>query len=207
MSALSVAIVAIVERVQAEAGNLNSLDAVAGDGDLGVTMDLAARAVLEVLPSIEDQPLSAVLTACGTAIARKAPSTGGTLLATGLLRAGRCAADHVAPDGFMLVGAIEAAANGIAERGGATAGSKTMLDALLPALAAAKSAAASHASIAEILASAQVAAQRGVEATKAMRPQFGRAGWLADRSMGHPDAGARLVEILFEAMAVQAALY
>jgi hypothetical protein len=34
-----------------------------------------------------------------------------------------------------------------------------------------------------------------------MDPKHGRAGWLAERSAGHEDAGARLVAIAFTAAA------
>ena len=34
-----------------------------------------------------------------------------------------------------------------------------------------------------------------------MQPKFGRAGWLQERSMGHEDAGARMIAILFDALA------
>src|SRR3954465_4362806 len=76
----------------AGAATLNQLDAVAGDGDLGVTVTAAANALLAILPEVaalEAQDMAAALRRCGSEVARKAPSTCGTLLATGLLRAAR----------------------------------------------------------------------------------------------------------------------
>ncbi len=74
-----------IERVAAEirgrADDHNRLDSAAGDGDLGVTLTLAAAAVIEILPGLEGRSPQEILQACGRAIARKAPSTSGTLLA------------------------------------------------------------------------------------------------------------------------------
>ena len=37
---------------------LNRLDGFAGDGDFGVTMSIAAEAVIDLLPSLDEQPLA-----------------------------------------------------------------------------------------------------------------------------------------------------
>lgn len=192
--------VAAAEAVLAAADELNRLDAQAGDGDLGVTMATAARTVMDLLPSLDGQPPAAVLRACGAGIAQRAPSTSGTLLATALLRAARALGTgaQLEPAG-ALANALEAACAGIAERGKAEPGSKTMLDALVPAAQAA--AAAAGGSLESALAAATAAAEAGARATVSMRPRHGRAGWLAERSAGHEDAGARLVAIILGAAA------
>jgi dihydroxyacetone kinase len=191
----------VAEEVVASAALLNELDAQAGDGDLGVTMTTAARVVLNLLPSLEGQAAADVLRACGVAVAREAPSTSGTLVATGLLRAGRAAAEATGEGAFALVAALEAARAGIQERGKADLGSKTMLDALAPAVHAARLAGDDHKGIEAALAAAAEAAERGTRSTASMQPRHGRAGWLADRSAGHEDAGARLVAIMLAAAA------
>src|SRR4051794_18447891 len=90
--------------VQAAQADLNRLDGVAGDGDLGATMATGAAALLMLLPELETQDLAAALRRCGGELARKAPSTCGTLLATAALRAGAAAAQEVldASDGARL---------------------------------------------------------------------------------------------------------
>lgn len=194
------------EAVLNAADELNRLDAQAGDGDLGVTMATAARAVQSVLPTVWDQAPPELLRACGSAIAQKAPSTAGTLVATGLLRAARALAAPGAPEGAAAVAmALESAGSGIAERGKAELGSKTMLDSLAPAAAAAAVAAAAGHGVEAVLESASAAAETGAAATAGMRPRHGRAGWLAERSAGHEDAGARLVAIAMHAAAASVA--
>ena len=71
--------------LESHADELGRLDAEAGDGDLGVTATNAAAAILDVLSSFDGNDLADLLSECGTAVSRKAPSTAGTLLATGLL--------------------------------------------------------------------------------------------------------------------------
>jgi len=194
MSVLTAVIADVCQAVRARADELNMLDGHAGDGDLGVTMTIAATSVEEVLPTLESLDASTVLRECGTTIARNAPSTSGTLVATGLLRAGAALGADPAAN---LASCLSAAQQGIAERGGAELGSKTMLDALAPAA----DACTGDADFAVAAVHAAAAAAEGARATMAMTPEHGRAGWLAERSMGHEDAGARLIVVILEAIA------
>jgi dihydroxyacetone kinase len=170
-------------------------------------MRTASTILLAQLSELENVPIADALKASGLALARGVPSTAGTLVATGLLRAGAAAAaqpDDDRPPPATLAWLLEAACAGIAERGGAAVGSKTMLDALVPASAAVKRSAAAGEPIEAALAHAAAAAEEGARATTSMRAVHGRAGWLADRSAGHEDAGARLVAIAFRAAATAA---
>jgi dihydroxyacetone kinase len=192
---------AVAREVVAGAPMLNELDAKAGDGDLGVTMATAARIVTDLLPDLEHRTVADVLKTCGAAIARGAPSTSGTLVATGLLRAARVAGEGNSDAVSVLAQALDAALAGIQERGKAEVGSKTMLDALVPAVAAVRLAGDNGASMESAIAAAAAAAEKGAGSTTSMQPCHGRAGWLADRSAGHEDAGARLVAIMLAAAA------
>ena len=194
MNAVSTALRASAEAVLERADDLNRLDAQAGDGDLGVTMASAATVVIELLPELDEKSLPDVLRSCGAALATKTPSTAGTLVATGLLRAARAAGEEGDP-ADLTARLLDAARAGIAERGKAEVGSKTMLDALAPAAEAASAAAARGEDARGQLAAAAEAAETGARATVDMRPRHGRAGWLAERSAGHEDGGARMVAI------------
>jgi dihydroxyacetone kinase len=197
---------AVVGAVAGAAEELNRLDSVAGDGDLGVTMTQAAGALTAILPELEGQDLAAQLRRCGGELARKAPSTSGTLVATGFLRAARAAGEAGgAPGGqpggdtARLARLLGAAQQGIQERGKAAPGDRTLLDALAPAVAALEAAGKEGAGVATALARAAQAAHEGAEATRTMRAKVGRAGWLADRAAGHVDAGAYLVALVLDA--------
>lgn len=196
MTSFLVVLRAVAEEVESRADELNRLDAEAGDGDLGVTARHAAAAILRLLPDLEGQEMPDILKACGLALSREAPSTAGTLLATGLLGASRAATEKSLSGPEGLAQLLDASRAAITARGKAEPGSKTMLDALAPAAAAASDIARGRGTFSQALNAAAEAADKGAITTAAMIPRFGRAAWLAERSAGHEDAGARLVAII-----------
>ena len=86
------------------------------------------------------------------------------------------------------------------ERGKARPGDKTMVDALVPAVAAFSSRIAEDEELREALAAAAAGAESGMEATIAMQARKGRASYLGERSIGHQDPGATSVFLIFKAM-------
>ena len=178
---------------------LNRLDGVAGDGDLGLTAGRAAEALVELAPSLDGLSAAEALKSVGMTLAKRAPSTGGTLIAFACLAAARVEPDEGQPAAAAIADRLDAAAGEIARRGKVGPGDRTMLDALAPAAAAFRAAAAAGSAVAACLAAAAAAADAGSTSTVAMEPTTGRAAWLADRARGHEDAGARLVAIILEA--------
>ena len=178
---------------------LNRLDGVAGDGDLGLTVTTACRTLLALLPSLEGIPEGQAIRACGMEIAKKAPSTGGTLIAFALMGAAKAPVEPGATGVARGAAYHEAAAATIAERGQVAPGDRTMLDALLPAAKALRAAAGTGMAAALAATAAAAAADGGARATATMAAKVGRAGWLADRAAGHEDAGARLVALAIAA--------
>ena len=178
---------------------LNRLDGVAGDGDLGLTVSAACRALLEIAPSLEAMPEAQAIRAAGMEIAKKAPSTGGTLIAFAFMAAAKAAVDPAAPGLERAAAYLEAAAASIAQRGQVGPGDRTMLDALHPAAEAVRAAANDGLDAAAAIRNAAAAADAGATATASMAAKVGRAGWLADRAAGNEDAGARLIEMAFAA--------
>lgn len=181
---------------------LNRLDGVAGDGDLGLTMTAAANALLELAPSLESLPEADAIRRCGTEIARRAPSTGGTLIAFALMAAAKTDVATEAPL-ERAAAYLDAAAASVAQRGQVALGDRTMLDALRPAadaIDAAAKAVSGTPAVWSAVAAAADAANDGATATASMAAKVGRAGWLADRAAGHEDAGARLIALAFDAV-------
>jgi dihydroxyacetone kinase-like protein len=124
------------------------------------------------------------------------------LLATALLRAApEVGGDE--PAATVLARAVAAAQAGIEQRGKASVGDKTMLDAIAPASTALHAAAQEGADVCAALQAAARAATDGTAATRAMRAKVERAGWLADRSEGHEDAAAHLIALIFASAARQ----
>lgn len=181
--------------------DLNRLDGVAGDGDLGLTVSTAARALIELAPALAALPEAEAIRRCGTEIARRAPSTGGTLLAFALMAAAKADVEPDAPAVERVAGYLEAAARSVAERGHVQPGHRTLLDALRPAADAIRRAADAGEPLGVAGDEAAAASDAGASATANMAATVGRAGWLAQRAAGHEDAGARLVALAFAAAA------
>jgi dihydroxyacetone kinase len=199
-AALVALVVGAAEELATHADLLNTLDGLAGDGDLGVTAGHAAAALAAIAPDAAAMQPGAALRRLGRAIASGAPSTGGTLIAFGFMAAGNADLPEAEP-GARIAAVLEGARAAIAEKGDVTVGDRTMLDALAPAVEAFRIALSEGASIAAAAAAAAVAAETGAQATTGMEPKVGRAGWLKDRARGNEDPGARLVAIAIKAAA------
>jgi dihydroxyacetone kinase len=184
-------LLAVANAMAASRDELNRLDAVAGDGDLGLTAAAAAAALIELTPSLSELPEGEAIRRCGREIASKAPSTGGTLIALALMAAGKAEVDPAHPPLARAAAYLRVAADTIAARGNVKPGDRTMLDALEPAVQALEAGGSA--------ADAARSADLGALATSEMPATVGRAGWLADRARGHEDAGARLIAIAFAA--------
>jgi dihydroxyacetone kinase-like protein len=125
--------------------------------------------------------------------------TAGPLLGTFFLRAGAACADKSELAPADVVALFQAGVEGIQQRGKAALGDKTMLDALLPAVAAMRSALDAGSGLAEILERGAAAAEAGMRETIAMQARKGRGSYLGERSVGHQDAGATASYLLFKA--------
>ena len=184
---------AIIAKVDA----LSAADRATGDGDHGVGMRRGFEAVLEALAALNDPAPSDVMKAVGTAIMTKGGGASGAVFGT-LFRSGAKALEgRDALDGEGFAAFLAVAAEAVQKRGGAAPGQKTMIDALVPAAAAATT----HAALADVLAAAAQAAADGVEATRGMLATTGKARSLGERSLGHIDPGALSVSIILRAMA------
>jgi dihydroxyacetone kinase-like protein len=119
------------------------------------------------------------------------------------MRAGGAVAES-APDGKagrVLVAALDAAIGGIQQLGKATTGEKTMLDALVPAAEAGRTAVAAENDAAAVAAAMAEAAEAGALATIPLLATKGRASYLGERSVGHQDPGATSAALLLRALA------
>lgn len=198
-------ITTVATALVAQRDTLNRLDGVAGDGDLGVTVTLAADAVAAIAVGLRGVSTPEALRLIGTEIAARAPSTAGTLVAFAFLAAGRVGVVDAAT-GVAAITYLEAAALSIEERGRVAVGDRTMVDALRPAVDAFRSAIERGEPVEEAARAAATAADQGAALTASITPTVGRAAWLPERARGHEDAGARLVAIAFEAAATHLTL-
>ena len=113
MSAFTELLTSVATALPAHRDELNRLDGAAGDGDLGLTVTTACRALLELAPALEAMPEAASIRAAGMEIAKKAPSTGGTLIAFAFMAAAKAPVDPGAPALERAAAYLEAAAASI----------------------------------------------------------------------------------------------
>lgn len=180
---------------------LTALDAAIGDGDLGLTMPRGFRAVAEALETFPDTAPGAVLTKAGMVMSQAAPSTMGTLLATAFLRMGRTVQGLESVMLLDLAAMFDAAVEGMMARGKCQPGEKTIIDSLNPAARALREASLERKSLAEGLAAAVQAAQLGLESTRDMVAQHGKAACFQEKSLGQLDPGATVGLWLVQAFA------
>lgn len=181
---------------------LCALDGAIGDGDHGITMEIGWKAALAALDdAAEDSPISDLSEIIAAAFLNAVGASAGPLYATGFQRAGAAVSDRLNLDNQAMVAWLQGLGDGITSRGGAALGDKTMLDAWLPAIDAARAALAKRADVSACLAAAAEAASTGAEATKDMQSKRGRSKKLGARSVGHVDPGAASTAILIAAWA------
>jgi dihydroxyacetone kinase phosphoprotein-dependent L subunit len=185
------------EMVTADADRLTRLDAEIGDGDHGLNLARGFAAAVAALPA--DAPPGKTLMAAGRAIVSKTGGASGPLYGTALRRAGKALGDAESVDAAGLGGALRAALEGVQELGQAVEGDKTMVDALIPAVAAYEEALSEG--MAAAARAAADAAAKGAAATIPLQARKGRASYLGPRSVGHEDPGAASTVLILRALA------
>jgi phosphoenolpyruvate---glycerone phosphotransferase subunit DhaL len=180
---------------------LTELDSAIGDADHGINMDRGFQAVLAKLPTIATGDVGALLKGVGMTLVSTVGGASGPLYGTLFLQLGGQTAGKEALDGGEFIGALEAGIAGVQRLGKAEPGDKTMLDALLPARDAMRSAVDGGASLSDALAAAVAAAEQGMHATTPLVARKGRASYLGERSAGHQDPGATSSYLLLKAAA------
>ena len=195
------AIRAVAATVAEHKVELTHLDREIGDGDHGENLSRGFTAVLTKLDAGDPKTPGAVLKLVATTLISTVGGAAGPLFGTAFLRAATSVGDAETLDAAAVVTALTAARDGVVARGKAESGDKTMVDALTPAVAAARTAADSGGSVAVVLGAAAEAAAGGATATIPMQARKGRASYLGERSIGHLDPGATSTGYLLAALA------
>ena len=186
------------------AGNrelLTELDSAIGDADHGINMDRGFMAVKAQLAANAGADVRSILQMTATVLIRNVGGASGPLYGTFFLRAAAAVGDKTELGAADVVAVFQAGVEGIQQRGKAAPGDKTMLDALLPAVAAMRKSLDDGAGVAGILDAGVAAAEAGMLATIPMQARKGRASYLGPRSVGHQDPGATLAWLLIKTAA------
>jgi dihydroxyacetone kinase-like protein len=176
---------------------LVTLDREIGDGDHGENLKRGFTAVVSKLDTVGETP-GAVLKLVASTLISTVGGAAGPLYGTAFLRAAAKLGQEAELTTSSVVDALQAALDGVVARGKAELGDKTMVDALAPAVKAARDA---DGDIAAVLTAAADAADQGAQDTVPLVARKGRASYLGERSAGHMDPGARSTALLLRAFA------
>jgi dihydroxyacetone kinase len=183
------ALARICEALVAARAELDDLDAKVGDGDLGTTLEAAASALRLDLDRLPLADAGELLAAVSERLARGMGGTSGILLA--IFTAAVGAAVAAAPD---WPAALAGGVRRVREYGGAAPGDRTLLDALVPAIAALADA--------DLAAAARAAADGAARTAAMTRAGAGRSSYVREDALrGVPDPGAVAVARVFAALA------
>ena len=189
----------IADKIIAGKPYLTEIDSVIGDGDHGIGMAGGMQKAKKKLLRMEDETNAyAVFETAGNAMLMSMGGASGVIFGSLFLAGAKgmkpkevlTAADLAKMERMSLLA--------IQERGKAEVGDKTMVDALAPAVEAMEKAASG--SLLDMLKAAEEAARQGMEDTKKYVAKFGRAKPLMERAIGHQDAGATSVWLIFQGM-------
>ena len=180
---------------------LTELDNVIADGDHGINMARGFAAVEKKLPELAEKDVGTVLKTVGLTLVSAVGGSAGPLYGTAFLKSGLVMSGkaEISLDDFLAC--LKVSIEGVQQRGRAVRGEKTMLDAMIPAAEAMSAARASGGDTKTVLAEGIAAARAGIEYTKTIVATKGRASYIGERSLGHPDPGATSATFLLEAIA------
>jgi dihydroxyacetone kinase-like protein len=182
--------------------HLNHLDNAIGDGDHGTNMARFSRIILSDLPELSagNGDLGEILHHIGMRCITEIGGSAGPLFGKFFLQASISNIGNTSMEAANWVLAFEDGTMGVSLIGRSTEGEKTMLDALFPAVRAMQEKLEEGLSLPEIFLAGATAAENGVEFTKTISANKGRAAYIGQRSIGHQDPGATTVMLMLQAL-------
>ncbi len=177
---------------------LIQIDAQLGDGDLGITMSKGFSAASLSIDKSTQSDVGLLMISAGMAITQAAPSTMGTLMGTGFLKAGKSLSGKIEADLNDFSAAMNDFVDGLMMRGKVKPGEKTIIDSMLPAVEALKHASLKNLSMKQAFQMAYEAAVEGLEQTKDMIPQHRKQVAHRIKSKGLEDPGATVGMYIFK---------
>jgi dihydroxyacetone kinase len=180
---------------------LTELDRAVGDGDLGVTLSRGAKAVLQNRSARPINNEADALEEIAITLQQSMGGSSGPLYGVLLLRAANSLRGSATRGAIDWAQAAVEACKAVGEMGGASAGDRTMLDALIPFAETFRADLSAGRNASEALNAAVDAAEGGAQETATMFPKRGRSSYLGERALGHPDPGADAAAIWLRAAA------
>lgn len=189
----------IADKVIASKPYLTEIDSAIGDGDHGIGMAGGMQKAKKKLLKMQgEENVYRIFETAGQAMLMSMGGASGVIFGSLYLAGAKGMEPKAVITAKDLADMEKKSLAAIQERGGAKVGDKTMVDALSPAVDALE--ANFEKGLPEMLRAAEKAAKQGVEDTKKYVAKFGRAKSLLERAIGHQDAGATSVYLIFKGM-------
>lgn len=189
----------VADKIIANKPYLTEVDSAIGDGDHGIGMAGGMqKAKKQLLKMQGEKDVYALFEAAGKAMLMSMGGASGVIFGSLYLAGAKDMEPKEVLSGEDLAVMERKSLGAIQERGKAEVGDKTMVDALVPAVEALE--ATKGKSLLEMLQAAEEGARQGMENTKKYVAKFGRAKSLMERAIGHQDAGATSVYLIFQGM-------
>ncbi|MFC5051204.1 dihydroxyacetone kinase subunit DhaL [Rubritalea spongiae] len=189
----------VADKIIAAEPILSQADRDLGDGDHGLGMQRGFTALKAAVDGTKFDNLRELYQTAGTALLSTMGGASGVVFGSLYLAGGKTMHGAEFFGSHELAHLLEQALKDVMSRGGAKPGDKTMIDALHPAVEAAK--ANIDKPLSESIKAVAEAAEAGKEASKDMIATMGRAKTLGEKTLGLPDAGAISVTIILQTMA------
>lgn len=189
---------AIGLKMEEQKDYLTQLDQPIGDSDHGINLARGFGAAEEKLPALEGKDIGTILKTVGMTLVSTVGGASGPLYGTAYMKAGTALAGKDEMDVQDFLAMMDAAVEGVKQRGKATVEEATMLDAMVPSLEAMKACAAEKKPAREVLRAGVSAAWAGAEHTKDLIATKGRASYVGERGLGHQDPGATSYAYMLE---------
>ncbi len=183
-----------------EVSTLNALDAALGDGDHGTGISTAFAQAAEQVGELESPQPADVLRTTAMVLMNRMGGASGALNGTLFLKASTAVVGKSTLTVDDVAAMWRAGLEGVMQRGKAQAGDKTMIDALLPVVETFEKATTEDDDLLATFQAAARTAQDGAERTAEMVAKHGRAKFVGERALGHADAGATSIALIFQAM-------
>ncbi|MFW5487920.1 MAG: dihydroxyacetone kinase subunit DhaL [Desulfovibrio sp.] len=180
---------------------LTELDAAIGDADHGTNMTRGFKKVMEKLPTVEDKDIGTILKTVGMTLMSSVGGASGPLYGTYWMKGGMTLAGKEEIDSAGFVGFLQAAVDGILQRGRPELGDKTMYDFWAPVLEEIKARADAGDDIPAMVNAALPVGEKALADTIPLQAKKGRASYLGERSIGHQDPGATSSYYMLETLA------
>lgn len=192
-------IIKIAEKIVKNTDKLSELDSKIGDSDHGDNMKRGFGKIIEEENNIKDKTtIKDVFNKVGEIITFEVGGSAGPLFGNLFIEFGKTFNDNKKLSINKLPEAFSNSMQAVQDLGNAEVGDKTMVDTLNPVVEYLKGIEVKSQNCKDLLYKIKEKAKEGMESTKDIAANKGRASYLNERSIGHIDPGAYSTYLLIE---------